>query len=64
MSGVLDRFIASIRSFVAGPEKMDILEVVDPLHRIRDIEKLDEKESDEITLAEGAGFVVKEEVEV
>lgn len=43
---------------------MDILEVVDPLHRIRDIEKLDEKESDEITLAEGAGFVVKEEVEV
>lgn len=61
MSGVLDRFIASIRSFVAGAEKVDILELVDPLHRIRDIENLEEKEHDEITLAEGAALVVKEE---
>lgn len=49
MSGALDRFVESIRSFLTGPEKE-----ADPLHRMSDLEEEEEEESEAITVSEGA----------
>ena len=53
MSGALDRFVASIRSFLTGPEKE-----ADPLHRMYDLEE-EEEESEAITVSEGAVIAVE-----
>ena len=59
MPGALDRFFANIRSFLTGPEKKE--EEAYPLHLMHDLEG--EEESEEITLVEGAGFVVERKAE-
>ena len=57
MSGALDRFVASIRSFLTGPEKE-----ADPLHRMYDLEE-EEEESEAITVSEGAVIAVEKPAE-
>jgi hypothetical protein len=54
MSGALDRFVASIRSFLTGPEKE-----ADPLHRMYDLEEEEEEESEAITVSEDAVIAVE-----
>ena len=74
MSGAWERFITSVRSFLAKPlEKEDAEEA--PLHRMPEPEEEarlyltaeykeeEEEESSDVTLAEGAGFVVKREAD-
>ncbi len=57
MSGALDRFVASIRSFLAGPEEAD------PLHRMYDLEEEVEEESEAITVSEDAVIAVERPAE-
>lgn len=64
MSGSLERFITSIRNFLTRPqEEEEEAESAYPLHRTTKQEEEEEEESSEVTFAEGAGFVVKREVE-
>lgn len=69
MSGAWERFITSVRNFLAK-----LLERGEaPLHRMPEPEEEEarlymaaeheEEESSDVTLAEGAGFVVKREAE-
>lgn len=58
MSGALDRFVASIRSLLTGPEKE-----ADPLHRMYDLEEGEEEESEAITVSEGAVIAVERPAE-
>ncbi len=74
MSGAWERFITSVRNFLARPPEKEETEEA-PLHRMSDLEEEEsrlyyaaeyeeeEEESSDVTLAEGAGFVVKREAE-
>jgi hypothetical protein len=75
MSGALERFITSVRNFLAKPQEKEKAEEA-PLQRMPEREEREtlfyrtaereeeeEEEPSEVTLAEGAGFVVKREAE-
>lgn len=72
MSGAWERFITSVRNFLSKPLEKEQTEEA-PLHRIYEPEEeeallymtaeYEEEDSSEVTLAEGAGFVVKREAE-
>jgi hypothetical protein len=73
MSGAWERFITSVRNFLARPPEKEEAEEA-PLHRMPEPEEEarlyltaeyeeEEEESSDVTLAEGAGFVVKREAE-
>ena len=74
MSGAWERFITSVRNFLARPLEREEAEEA-PLHRMPEPEEEEapfylgaeyeeeEEESSDVTLAEGAGFVVKREAE-
>lgn len=62
MSGALERLIASFRNFLSTPEgKKD--DSVNFFYRIPNLEEFKEEDSDEVTLAESAGFAVRRLVE-
>ena len=74
MSGAWERFITSVRNFLAKPPEKEEAEEA-PLHRMPEPEEEEarlyltaeyeeeEEETSDVTLAEGAGFVVKREAE-
>ena len=73
MSGAWERFITSVRNFLAKPSEKEEAEE-GPLHRMPEPEEEarlyltaeyeeEEEESSDVTLAEGAGFVMKREAE-
>lgn len=62
MSGALERLIANFRSFLSTPEGKED-DSVNFFYRIPNLEEFKEEESDELTLAESAGFAVRRLVE-
>ncbi len=75
MSGAWERFITIIRNFLAGPPKKEEAEEATlyrmpkleedevPFYLRVEYEEEEEEEPSDVTLAEGAGFVVKREAE-
>jgi hypothetical protein len=72
VSGAWERFITSFRNFLARPLERgeaplhrmpDPKEEESPFYLADEYEEEEEEESSEVTLAEGAGFVVKREAE-
>ena len=57
MSESLKRFVTSIRSIFSSPEEKD------PLLKMPDMEPEEGEESEELTLAEAAGFEIEHKVE-
>ncbi len=63
MSGALERLIANFRSLLSTPEGKED-DSVNFFYRIPNLEEFkEEEESDELTLAESAGFAVRRLVE-
>lgn len=57
MSETLKRFVTSIRSLFSSPEDKN------PFHKMSDIEPEEGEETEELTLAEAAGFEMEQKVE-